>query len=101
MFKRVTWFTVGATVGAGATVVGYLKAREAARRHVPPTVSDAAARVADVAATQARSRAEQARLVAGDALILLDEWRELTDDGREVRRQAEQRLRTELDRAGL
>ncbi len=101
MFTRVTWFTVGATVGAGATVVGYLKAREAARRHVPPTVADAAVRMADVAAAQARTRAERARLVAGDALVRLDEWREITDDGRELRRQAEERLRAELDRAGL
>ena len=49
MLKRVTWFTVGTVVGATGTVVGYLRARELARRHVPENVRDAATRAVGIA----------------------------------------------------
>lgn len=101
MFKRATWFTVGAAVGAGGTVVGYLRAREAARRHLPPTASAAAERAAALATAEARVRAGQARLLAAEARARVSDWREAADDGRVVRQQAEARLRAELDRAGL
>lgn len=101
MFTRVTWFTVGAAVGAGGTVVGYLRAREAARRHLPPTMADAAARASDRAGVEARLRTAQARVLAAEARARVEEWRDVTDDGRAVRQQAERRLRAELDRAGL
>jgi hypothetical protein len=101
MFKRVTWFTVGAAVGAGGTVVAYLRAREAARRHIPPTVADAAARATELAGAEARVRAAQARVMAAEARVRVDQWREAAADGQAVRQEAEARLRAELDRAGL
>lgn len=101
MFKRLTWFTVGAAVGAGGTVVGYLRVRDAARRHIPPTVADGAARAADAAVAEARVRVEQARVVAADARVRFDEWRVVAEDGRLVRGQVEEHLRAELHRSGL
>lgn len=101
MFKRVTWFTVGAAVGAGGTVVGYLRAREVARRHVPADLQDAAVRVADAAADEARVLAAQARRVGNEARDRLDDWRDAAAEGRSVRDEAERRLRAELQRAGL
>ncbi|MCU0309584.1 MAG: hypothetical protein MUE36_01405 [Acidimicrobiales bacterium] len=94
MFKRVTWFTIGAAVGAGGTVVGYLRARELARRHVPVSVHDAASRAAEAAATEAGA-------LAGRAAETVDEWRARAATAGDDRRRAERILRAELDRAGL
>lgn len=94
MFKRVTWFTVGVGVGAAGTVVGYLRARQAARRHLPDSVQDAAGRVALRAEDEVRVLAER----AGDAV---DDWRRTAADTRRTRRQAEDLLRRQLERAGL
>ena len=94
MFKRVTWFTVGVGVGAAGTVVGYLRVREVARRHLPDSARDAAGRVALRAEDEVRLLAER----AGDAV---DEWRETAADTRRTRREAEHLLRRQLERAGL
>jgi hypothetical protein len=94
MFKRATWFTVGVTVGATGTVVGYLRARELARRHLPESVQDAAGRAALRAEDEVRDLAER----AGDAV---DEWRRTAADTRQTRRQAEELLRRQLERSGL
>lgn len=40
MFKRVTWFAVGAASGFGAAVYGYVRARESADRLAPDRVAD-------------------------------------------------------------
>jgi hypothetical protein len=94
MFKRATWFTVGVTVGAAGTVVGYLRARELARRHLPESVQDAAGRAALRAEDEVRLLAER----AGDAV---DHWRRTAAETRRTRRQAEDLLRGELERSGL
>jgi hypothetical protein len=94
MFKRVTWFTVGVGVGAAGTVVGYLRAREVARRHLPASVQDAAERVALRAEDEVRLLAER----AGDAV---DDWRRTAAETRRTRQQAEDLLRRQLERAGL
>ena len=94
MFKRATWFTAGVTVGAAGTVVGYLRARELARRHLPESVSDAAGRAAFRAEDEVRILAEQ----AGDAV---DDWRRTAAETKRTRREAEDLLRRQLERSGL
>jgi hypothetical protein len=94
VFKRLTWFSVGVGVGAAGTVVGYLRARDLARRHLPESVQDAAGRVAHRAEDEVRVLAER----AGDAV---DDWRETAADTRRTRRQAEELIRRQLERAGL
>jgi len=94
VFKRVTWFGVGVTVGAAGTVVGYLRARELARRHLPESVQDAASRAAVRAEDEVRLLAER----AGDTV---GEWRQTAADTRRTRQEAEELLRRQLDRAGL
>ena len=94
MFKRTTWFTVGVTVGATGTVLGYLRLREVARRHLPESVHDAAGRVAVRAEDEVRLLAER----AGDAV---DDWRLTAAETRRTRREAEAVLRRQLERAGL
>jgi hypothetical protein len=94
MFKRVTWFTVGVGVGAAGTVVGYLRARELARRHLPESVHDAAGRAAALVEDEVWDLADR----AGEAL---DDWRSTAAEARRTRKQAEELLRRELDRAGL
>lgn len=94
MLKRVTWFTAGVTVGAAGTVIGYLRAREVARRHLPESVHDAAGRAAVRAEDEVRVLAER----AADAV---DDWRRTAAETRSTRREAEDLLRRQLDRAGL
>jgi len=94
VFKRARWFTIGVGVGATGTVVGYLRAREIARRHLPESVSDAAGRVAVRAEDEVRLLAER----AGGAV---DDWRQTAVETRRTRREAEELLRRELERAGL
>lgn len=94
MFKRVTWFTVGTVVGATGTVVGYLRARDIARRHVPENVHDAATRAVEIADSGVRVAIDRG---AG----LVGEWRATADDTRRTRKQAEELLRRQLERAGL
>ncbi len=94
MFKRVTWFSLGAAVGAGGTVVGYLRARELARRHLPESVQDAASRAAVRAEDEVRD-------LAGRAADAVDDWRDTAADTRRSRRVAEEALRRQLERAGL
>jgi hypothetical protein len=94
VFKRATWFTVGVAVGAGGTAVGYLRARQLARRHLPASVQDAAVRVGNRAA-------DEAELLAGRAVDTVGEWRAATADAGEARRHAERALREDLRRAGL
>jgi hypothetical protein len=94
VFKRLTWFTIGVGVGATGTVVGYLRAREAARRHLPESVQDAAARAALRAEDEVRVLAER----ASDAV---DDWRDTAAETRRTRRQAEDLLRRQLERSGL
>lgn len=94
MFKRATWFTVGVGVGAAGTVVGYLRVRGLARRHLPESVQDAADR--------ATLRAEdEVRVLAERATDALDDWRDTAAETRRTRRQAEDLLRRQLERAGL
>jgi hypothetical protein len=94
MFKRITWFTVGAVVGAGGTVVGYLKARDAARELLPDSVQDATARIA-------RTADSGARVVARLTSDAIGEWRDTAGDAKRTRRQTEQILRGQLERSGL
>jgi hypothetical protein len=94
VLTRTRWFAVGVTVGAAGTVVGYLRAREVARRHLPESVQDAANRAAVRAEDEVRFLAER----AGDAV---DDWRRTTAETRQTRRDAEDLLRRQLERSGL
>lgn len=94
MFTRVTWFTVGAVVGAGSTVVGYLRARDLARQHVPDSVHDAAIRAATLADTGVRVAIDR---TSG----LVDDWRSTAEETRRSRRDTEDLLRRQLERSGL
>ena len=94
MFKRVTWFTVGTAVGVTGTVVGYLRARDLARRHLPENVTDAAVRVAGLADTGARAAIDRSADLIGDL-------RSNAEATRRTRKQAEELLRRQLERAGL
>lgn len=94
MFTRTRWFAVGAALGASGTVVGYLRARQIARRHLPDSVQDAAARAVQRTDVEVRELAERVSTT-------IDEWRVTAADTRRTRREAEQLLRRQLERAGL
>lgn len=94
MFKRVTWFTVGTAVGVAGTVVGYLRARDIARRHLPENVTDAAVRAAELADTGVRVALDRGVNLVGDL-------RSNAEATRQTRKQAEDLLRQQLERAGL
>ncbi len=94
MFKRTRWFAVGAAIGASGTVVGYLRARQVARRHVPESVQDAAVRAVQRTDVEVRELADRVS-------ITIDEWRVTAADTKRTRREAEQLLRRQLERAGL
>jgi hypothetical protein len=94
MFKRVTWFTVGTAVGVTGTVVGYLRARDLARRHLPENVTDAAVRAAELADAGVRVAMDRGADFVGDL-------RASAETTRQTRKQAEELLRQQLDRAGL
>jgi len=94
MFKRVTWFTIGAATGAVGAAVAYVRARELARERVPASVHDAAGRVVRAADTGVRVAIDR----GGD---VIGEWRATADDTRQARRDAEALLRRQLERAGL
>jgi len=94
MFKRVTWFTVGAAVGTVGTVLGYLRAREVARQHLPDSVSDAAARAASLADLGTRVAIDRATNVVTDL-------RSSVATNRRTRKQTENLLRRQLERSGL
>jgi hypothetical protein len=85
---------MGAALGASGTVVGYVRARQLARRHVPDSVQDAAARVVRRADSEVREIADQASST-------IDEWRATVAETRRTRREAEALLRRQLERAGL
>lgn len=94
MFRRTRWFAAGAAIGVSGTVVGYLRARQLARRHVPDSVQDAAARVI-------RRTDSEVREIADRASLTIDDWRTTVADTRRTRREAETLLRRQLERAGL
>jgi hypothetical protein len=94
VFKRVRWFGVGVVVGAGGTAVGYVRARQLARRHLPESVQDAASRAA-------RRAEEEAALLAERAAGALDDWRSTAERTRHDRARTEALLREQLERAGL
>jgi hypothetical protein len=94
MFKRTRWFAVGAAIGASGTVVGYLRARQVARRHMPESVQDAAARAVQRTDVEVRELADRVSTT-------IDEWRVTAADTKRTRREAEQLLRRQLERAGL
>jgi hypothetical protein len=94
MFKRATWFTVGTAVGVIGTVVGYLRARDLARRHLPANVSDAAVRAAELADSGVRVAVDR-------GIVLVDGLRANAQDTKQTRKQAEALLRKQLERAGL
>jgi hypothetical protein len=94
MFKRVTWFTVGTAVGVTGTVVGYLRARDLARRHLPENVTDAAVRAAELADSGVRVAIDRS---SG----FVDELRSNVVARTQTRKQAESILRQQLERAGL
>lgn len=94
MFKRVTWFTLGTAVGVTGTVVGYLRARDLARRHLPENVTDAAVRAAELADSGVRVALER-------SADFVEDLRTTTAVTRSTRRQAEEHLRRQLDQAGL
>ena len=75
-------------------MVGYLRAREIARRHLPESVYDAAGRAAVRAEDEVRLLAER----AGDAV---DDWRQTAVETRRTRREAEAFCGGSLERAGL
>ena len=94
MFKRATWFTVGTAVGVIGTVVGYLRARDLARRHLPANVSDAAVRAAELADSGVRVAVDR-------GIVLVDGLRANAQDTKQTRKQAETLRRKQLERAGL
>ena len=94
MFKRATWFTVGTAVGVIGTVVGYLRARDLARRHLPANVSDAAVRAAELADSGVRVAVDR-------GIVLVDGLRANAQAATKTRKQAESVLRQQLERAGL
>lgn len=94
MFKRATWFTVGTAVGVTGTVVGYLRARDLARRHLPENVTDAAVRAAELADSGVRVAIDR-------GIILVDGLRTNAETTKQTRKQAESLLRQQLERAGL
>ena len=94
MFKRATWFTVGTAVGVIGTVVGYLRARDLARRHLPANVSDAAVRAAELADSGVRVAVDR-------GIVLVDGLRTNAETTKQTRKQAESVLREQLERAGL
>jgi hypothetical protein len=87
MFKRVVWFTVGAATGAGASVYGYVRLREASGRLAPD-------RVADTFVGTARTLGDGARSVG---LAVGDSVREAVGQGRAAMVDAEARITAELD----
>lgn len=94
MLKRVTWFTVGTAVGVAGTVVGYLRARDLARRHLPENLADAAVRAAELADSGVRVAIDR-----GTDLVV--DLRANAETTRQTRKQAEELLRQQLERAGL
>ena len=94
MFKRTRWFAVGAAIGASGTVVGYLRARQIARRHVPESVQDAAARAVQRTDVEVRELADRVSAT-------IEDWRITAADTKRTRREAEELLRRQLERAGL
>ncbi len=94
MLKRVTWFTVGTAVGVIGTVVGYLRARDLARRHLPENVSEAAVRAAELADSGVRVAVDRGISFVGD-------MRTNVEATKQTRKQAESLLRQQLERAGL
>jgi hypothetical protein len=94
MLKRVTWFTVGTAVGVTGTVVGYLRARDLARRNLPENVSDAAVRAAELADSGVRVAVDR-------GISLVGEIRTNAEATKQTRKQAEALLRKQLERAGL
>ena len=94
MFKRTRWFAGGAAIGASGAVVGYLRARQVARRHMPESVQDAAARAVQRTDVEVRELADRVSTT-------IDEWRVTAADTKRTRREAEQLLRRQLERAGL
>ena len=94
MFKRATWFTVGAAVGVTGTVVGYLRARDLARRHLPENATDAAVRAAELADSGVRVAVDR-------GISFVGEMRTNAQDTEQTRKQAEALLRKQLERAGL
>lgn len=94
MFKRVTWFAVGAATGAVGAAVAYVRARELARERVPESVQDAAGRVV-------RAADSGLRVAVDLGTEKVAEWRSTVDDTRRTRQEAEDLLRRQLERAGL
>ena len=94
MFKRTRWFAAGAASGASGTVVGDLRARQIARRPVPESVQDAASRVVQRTDVEVRELADRVSTT-------IDELRLTAADTKRTRREAEQLLRRQLERAGL
>lgn len=94
MFKRATWFTIGAVTGVVGAAVAYLRARELVRERVPDSVQDAAGRVVRAADTGAR-------VAVARTADRFEHWRQTSDDVRRTRQQAEELLRHELERSGL
>jgi len=94
MFKRATWFTIGAATGVVGAAVAYVRARELAREKVPDSVQDAAGRVV-------RAADSGARTVVDRTTGRIEEWRRSSESARRSRREIEESLRRQLDRAGL
>ena len=87
MFKRVMWFTVGTATGAGVTVYGYVRLREARGRL-------SADRVADTLVGTARTLGSGTRSV-GSAVG--ESVRQALSEGRAAMFDAEARITAELD----
>ena len=87
MFKRVVWFSVGAVTGAGASVYGYVRLREARGRLAPD-------QVADTLVGTARTVGSGVRSVGGTVGTSM---REALAEGREAMADAEARIVADLD----
>ena len=102
MFKRTVWFTVGvvggAVTGAGATVYGFVRLREARGALAPDRVADT---LVSTARTVGASMGSSARTVSLSTRAARDtaraSVRDAMSEGRQAMAEAEARIIEELD----
>src|SRR5215831_15397042 len=96
MFKRTRWFTMGVAtgvvVGAGGTMYGFVRFREAQGRLAPDRV---AGTVVGAARTVGHGAWRAGGTVAGSMRLAV---RDAVAEGREAMADAEQRITDDLDR---
>jgi hypothetical protein len=94
MFKRVVWFTAGAVSGAGVSVYGYVRLREARGRLAPDRVADTLVGTARTVGSGVRSVGGAARSAGGAVGVSM---REALSEGRTAMADAEARIVADLD----